>query len=118
MGIDDPINSVSVHFIGGLWGVFATGFCDNQKGIFYKDHGANYFLSYQIIGAACIFAWTAAIALTFFFAMYALDLLRVEKIYEILGMDNSYLDGVTAEDNKVFSKALEKKLVEEENKLK
>lgn len=50
--------------------------------------------------------------------MYALDLLRVEKIYEILGMDNSYLDGVTAEDNKVFSKALEKKLVEEENKLK
>lgn len=118
LGVDDPINSVSVHFIGGFWGVIATGFFDHQSGLFYAGDSKGDFFAYQICGAVCIFGWTAVIAMTYFFSLYTLDLLRIEKAYEVLGMDNSYLDGVTAEDYKVFKKALEKSVGDEDRELK
>ena len=33
--IDDPLEAISVHFAGGLWGVFATGFFDTTSGVLF-----------------------------------------------------------------------------------
>ena len=38
-GIDDPLEVFPVHFCGGLWGLFATGFFDQVRGaLFYGGH--------------------------------------------------------------------------------
>ena len=34
--IDDPIESIPVHFAGGIWGLFATGFFDNFQGSLFQ----------------------------------------------------------------------------------
>lgn len=34
--IDDPLEIVPVHAIGGIWGLFATGFFDNYRGALFE----------------------------------------------------------------------------------
>lgn len=33
--IDDPLEAISVHFAGGVWGLFATGFFDTKSGVLF-----------------------------------------------------------------------------------
>ena len=44
MHIDDATEGTAVHFCCGLWGLLATGFFDNEYGVWYKaDWNAIYF---------------------------------------------------------------------------
>jgi len=33
--IDDPVEAAPIHLFGGMWGILAIGFFDNEKGLFY-----------------------------------------------------------------------------------
>jgi ammonia channel protein AmtB len=33
--IDDPLEVFPVHCVGGIWGLFATGFFDNYRGALF-----------------------------------------------------------------------------------
>lgn len=35
--IDDPLEVIPVHFSGGVWGLFATGFFDNFRGALFAS---------------------------------------------------------------------------------
>lgn len=35
--IDDPVEAAPIHMAGGIWGTLATGFFDNQNGLFYSS---------------------------------------------------------------------------------
>lgn len=115
--IDDPINTSAVHFIGGFWGLIATAFFDNDNGLFYFANGKGHYLGYQICGAIVIIGWVSVFCVTFFLAMTILDLLRIDKAQEVLGMDNCYLGGMNSKDYSMLKKGLEKKIEEEEKEL-
>jgi Amt family ammonium transporter len=39
LGIDDPLEGTSYHFICGLWGTMCTGFFEERNGIFHEGDG-------------------------------------------------------------------------------
>jgi Amt family ammonium transporter len=68
-GIDDPVGAISVHGVGGLWGIIAVGLfangtfgdgynhvAGNVEGLFYGHHSANQLIAQLIAAASCI-AW-------------------------------------------------------------
>jgi Amt family ammonium transporter len=106
--IDDPIGAWPVHGLCGIWGtlslgLFATGeyaaagssnagipaigykSADALTGLFYG--GGTKVLFAQCIGSFIICACTFAIAMTIFFALRAVGLLRISKEGELEGMD-------------------------------
>ncbi|CDW80476.1 ammonium transporter [Stylonychia lemnae] len=96
--IDDPLEVFQVHGLGGVWGLFATGFFDNIHGALYK--GAlkqGHFMGYQIVGIVVIVAWTSLITLIGFYVLRKLHLLRVDKAIEEIGFDVAELGGVSDE---------------------
>lgn len=45
--IDDPLEVFPVHALGGVWGLFATGFFDNFQGALYHNaHHQGRFMGY------------------------------------------------------------------------
>lgn len=90
IGVDDPVDASSVHGICGAWGLIATGFFDNSKGLFSgnkKEMGP--FFGYQCLGCFCIIVWTASICGAFFLIFKKLGYLRVTLMEEIIGLDIS-----------------------------
>ena len=105
--IDDPVGAVAVHCLNGIWGTiavglfatptapaFARGFGDgvtygaNQimgKGLFYG--GGFGLLGTQLLGMACIIAFTTVTIVLTFLLIKAMVGLRVGKEEEINGLD-------------------------------
>lgn len=77
MGIDDPVGAISVHGIGGLWGVLATG-------IF----GTGCELSVQIVGAVAIIVYVGIGAFILFGLVKKFHGMHVSQKAEIEGLDN------------------------------
>ena len=90
VGIDDPLEASAVHGFCGAFGVIATGFFDNSKGLFSgnKEEMGKFF-GWQILGMLVIIAWTATLCGVYFFIFHKLGLLRVKLIEEIIGLDIS-----------------------------
>jgi len=44
--VDDPVEAAPVHFFGGVWGTLATGFFDNQNGLFYGSPNKGTYFGY------------------------------------------------------------------------
>jgi Amt family ammonium transporter len=97
--IDDPVGAISVHGVGGLWGVLTVGlFSDGSafyggawngvtgsvKGLFYGDFGQ--FVA-QLIGCATLIVWAFGVSLIFFKALNAIIPLRVSPEVEMEGLD-------------------------------
>ena len=80
---------------GGIWGTIATGLFDNSRGLFY-GHGGSYF-GFQIAAIVAVFAWTAATSSTFFYILKRLNLFRIDKAIEIIGLDMAEMGGVGEE---------------------
>lgn len=95
--IDDPVEAVQVHFFGGIWGTLATGFFDNQEGLFYGRPGCGRYFGYQVVGLVAIFAWVALISLTVLYILNRLNLLRVDKATEIMGCDIAEMGAISEE---------------------
>ncbi len=100
-GIDDPVGAISVHGVGGLWGILAVGlFADGTytgasgmwngvaggvKGLFYGD--SRQFIA-QLIAAATCFIWNFVVAGLCFKAIgMLLGGNRVPPEVEVAGLD-------------------------------
>jgi Amt family ammonium transporter len=100
-GIDDPVGAISVHGVGGLWGILALGlFADgtftgsdgkwngiagNVRGLFYGDGKQ---LLAQLLAAVTCFAWNFIVAgLSFKLIGKLLHGNRVSPEVEVAGLD-------------------------------
>ncbi|KAK9810523.1 hypothetical protein WJX72_012129 [[Myrmecia] bisecta] len=100
--IDDPLDSVAVHFFGGIVGVLAPGFFATKAnmilaynlkgppadwGVFYGGKG--YQLGMQLLGALAVASWTLFMNGLLFGMLRALGWLRVSEKKEVEGLDHS-----------------------------
>jgi Amt family ammonium transporter len=99
-GIDDPVGAISVHGVGGLWGIIALGlFADgtygdgynhvsgNVVGLFYGNHSPSQLIA-QIIAAVSCIAWNVIVAgLVFKLIGRWLGSNRVRPEVEVAGLD-------------------------------
>ena len=100
-GIDDPVGAISVHGVGGLWGLIAVGlFADGTnsganglyngiaggvRGLFYGDGSQ---LTAQLIAAGTCFVWNFTVAgICFKLIGKFLGSNRVPPEVEIAGLD-------------------------------
>ena len=97
--IDDPLETISVHFTGGIWGVFATGFFDTTSGVlFYGSIRQGQFMGYQLVGILVIILFVSLIMLPTFYILSKLQILRADKAVEEIGFDIAVINpGVSQE---------------------
>jgi Amt family ammonium transporter len=100
--IDDPVGAVAVHGANGIWGTIAVGlFAENEKygslGLFYG--GGFHQLGVQLLGVACIAAYTVVCMIIVFRLIDKTIGLRVTAAEEVEGLDvnehglaNAYAD--------------------------
>ncbi|XP_065838433.1 putative ammonium transporter 1 [Oscarella lobularis] len=85
-GIDDPVESISVHLGAGIWGVIAEGLFSTEHGLLYKwTRVSIVFLMWNVLAVVAIFAWTAAMSALLFGIMHAFNLLRLSSEDELGG---------------------------------
>ena len=99
-GIDDPVGAISVHGVGGLWGILSVGLfangtygdgynniAGNVTGLFYGNHSAKQLLA-QVIAAVVCIAWNIIVGgLVFRLIGRWLGSNRVRPEVEIAGLD-------------------------------
>ncbi len=86
--IDDPLEAIPVHLLGGVWGLFAAGFFDNFHGaLFDGSTKMGKFMGYQLVGAAVIFAFVSLISFPTFLILKKINALRADKAIEEIGFD-------------------------------
>lgn len=109
--IDDAVDAVPVHMVGGIWGLLAVGLLshperlreaygsDAHPGLFYSfaNGGADgNLLTCQIIGGGFVIGWTLFTMLPFFLWLSFMGWFRSGSIQELVGLDITYnLDGGT-----------------------
>ena len=81
-----------------FWGLWASGFFDNELGLFYGDPDKGRFFGFQLAGHCVIWGWVSAFSIVYFLLMRALKLLRVSKVQEVVGLDVVELGGFSKED--------------------
>ena len=102
--IDDAVDAIPVHMVGGAWGVIATGLfaspdrleaafgMSEHVGWFYswcRQSGDFTLLGIQLISVLFIFGWTSVLMGTFFYILNMFGLLRIDPLEEEVGMDIS-----------------------------
>lgn len=83
--IDDPVGAVSVHAVGGIWGLIATGLMATDDGLLAG--GGTDLLVTQLLGGLAIAAFVALTTGGLFYGLKALGLLRVSAEDELIGLD-------------------------------
>ena len=97
--IDDPLETISVHFAGGVWGLFATGFFDTVSGVlFYGSFKQGQFMGYQLVGILVIVLYVSLIMLPTFYILRKLHILRADKAIEEIGFDVAYISPGVSKD--------------------
>ena len=102
--IDDAVDAIPVHMIGGTWGVIATGLFSapalmsafgiqtEHVGWFYsfaRGSGDFTLLGCQLVSIVFVYAWTFSTMGAFFMGMKYMGQLRVDELEEEVGMDIS-----------------------------
>jgi ammonium transporter, Amt family len=101
--IDDAVDAIPVHMVGGAWGVIATGLFTTQErrslafggddiGWFFEwGRGSSNFslLGAQIVGVIFIFGWTTFTMGIFFYILKVTGYFRISELEELVGMDVS-----------------------------
>ncbi|WP_321311871.1 ammonium transporter [Halarcobacter sp.] len=83
--IDDPLSAISIHGFAGAWGTIAVGiFAMPTDGMSRLD-----FITIQTIGVLSAFIFSFILGLILFLFLYKLNLLRVRKKHEVLGLNTS-----------------------------
>ena len=85
--VDDPVGAVAVHGANGIWGGIAEGLFNTQSGLFYG--GGVSHLGVQLLGIACIAAYTAVAMTVVFLILKHTVGLRVTAAEEIEGLDSA-----------------------------
>lgn len=83
--IDDPLDNSIIHGFCGMWSILAIGLFDNQQGLLYT--GKIKFLGIQILGLSAYIFWSLALSFVFFYSLKLNDRLRIDPLFEIIGMD-------------------------------
>ena len=68
-----------------MWAIIAAGIFDQERGFFYTGNAHQ--LGIQLIGAFAYSLWAALLSFLFFYALKKNGRLRVNIIYEIIGLD-------------------------------
>lgn len=102
--IDDAVDAIPVHMVGGAWGVISTGLFTSPArleaafgltehvGWFYSWHrGSGDFtlLGIQLLGVLFILGWTSFCMGIYFKILMTLGLFRIDALEEEAGMDIS-----------------------------
>ncbi|RXJ69694.1 ammonium transporter [Halarcobacter ebronensis] len=83
--IDDPLSAVSIHGFAGVWGTIAVGiFAVPAEGMTRFD-----FITIQALGVLSAFIFSFILGLALFLFLHKLNLLRVRKKHEVLGLNTS-----------------------------
>ncbi|CAB9514576.1 Ammonium transporter 1 member [Seminavis robusta] len=104
--IDDVVDAIPVHLVGGIWGALSVGLFSEPTrtwkvtGIGNPSSGASAGLVYgggnllacQIVGILCIILWTTITMGPLFFVLHRLDWFRSEPMNEIVGLDTDMTD--------------------------
>ncbi|KAF4517540.1 hypothetical protein B566_EDAN005103 [Ephemera danica] len=87
--VDDPVNVISVHFGGGLWG--ATGTTLLRSDSLAGGHFENVlpYLGRNIVGAISIITWASLCSILIFGSLKLAGLLRASPEDELAGADMS-----------------------------
>ncbi len=90
IGLDDSLDVVAVHFVGGLWGTLSLGFfavpsAKTEGGLFYGG-GLTQFWP-QILTALMVTAWTAIMTTLIGLAIHKTVGMRVKEHEELAGID-------------------------------
>eukprot|EP00584_Thalassiosira_punctigera_P001480 CAMPEP_0172532018 /NCGR_PEP_ID=MMETSP1067-20121228/5219_1 /TAXON_ID=265564 ORGANISM="Thalassiosira punctigera, Strain Tpunct2005C2" /NCGR_SAMPLE_ID=MMETSP1067 /ASSEMBLY_ACC=CAM_ASM_000444 /LENGTH=582 /DNA_ID=CAMNT_0013316477 /DNA_START=196 /DNA_END=1941 /DNA_ORIENTATION=+ len=103
IGIDDAVDAIPIHMIGGIWGSIAVGLFTVPKyldashaqagsaGLFYSD---GKLLACQFIGILFVVGWVSVLMFPFFAILHYLGWLRADSLEEIVGLDVSYHGGI------------------------
>lgn len=83
--IDDPLDISEVHGFCGIWAIIAAGIFDQKKGLFYSGNSNQ--LGVQLLGALAYSCWAALLSFLFFYSLKKNGRLRVNVIFEIIGID-------------------------------
>lgn len=102
--IDDAVDAIPVHMVGGAWGVLATGLFSSPRrveawlgrttdvGWFYEwGRGSGNFtlMGIQIVAVLFVFAWTFVVMGVYFWVLNYFNMLRIDPLEEEVGMDIS-----------------------------
>ena len=83
--IDDPLSVISIHGVAGVWGTLAVGiFAKIPEGLTRFE-----FINVQAIGVISAFIFAFSSGLILFFILSKLNLLRVRKKHEVIGLNVS-----------------------------
>lgn len=82
---DDPVGSVGVHGMNGLWGTLAVGLFSTKNGVFTTGEWDQFKI--QLIGCLAIIAWTCLIIIPAFVIIKKIFGIRVSRNDEITGLD-------------------------------
>ena len=83
--IDDPLDNSLIHGFCGLWSIFAVGLFDRDQGLLYT--GETIFLGIQILGILSYAFWAITLSFVFFYSLRQNERLRIDPLYEIIGID-------------------------------
>ena len=83
--IDDPLSVVGVHGFAGAWGTLAVGiFAQLPQGISRGE-----FIYIQSVGVITAFLFAFSLGLILFLTLHKLNILRVRKRHEVVGLNVS-----------------------------
>ena len=120
--IDDAVDAIPVHMVGGAWGVIATGLFTNEArleaafgmtehiGWFYnwgRGSGDGTLLGIQLLAVLFIFGWTFVIMGIYFYCLNLMGWLRIDPLEEEVGMDISRHKGSAYDINNVNVEAVD-----------
>jgi len=85
--IDDPVGAISVHGVGGLWGVLAVGIFANSDSVKGCLHGDWRQLGVQALGCAVLLLWAGGFSWIFLKIAEKFIPMRVTPEIELEGLD-------------------------------
>lgn len=85
--IDDPVEAVQIHGICGFFGILNVGIFGNEYGLITTSENSFKQFGIQIMGALAIGLWGFVCSYIYFKTVNNLGRLRVNKFYEIVGID-------------------------------
>jgi Amt family ammonium transporter len=106
--IDDAVDAIPVHMVGGAWGVIATGLfshpdrlkvafgIEDHMGWFYswaRDDGDGTLLACQLIAVLFVFCWTFVVMGIWYYWLNLVGWFRIDPLEEEVGMDISRYKG-------------------------
>ena len=83
--IDDPLDNSIIHGFCGIWSIFAVGLFDKEVGLLSTGQIAQ--LAIQVLGLLSYSFWSLILSFVFFYSLKLNDRLRIDPLYEIIGMD-------------------------------